>query len=309
MPPPGDKSKLNTTTGNGYSYDYTDLLEVAKDHPGRFAVLGGGVIFNPVIENYSGDETLSDDLRRDFEEKVKKLTQRGALGIGELAALHRSANESFPFEDNPPDHPMFLLLADIAARHDIPIDIHMEAVDGVAPMPKYWKSESPNFPDFLMGNIKRFERFLAHNRQAKIIWTHLGWDSIGQRTAALTRRLLKENSNLYFNIKIAQQTVRSNMMVKRRSELDPQWRDVISEFPDRFMIGTDGFYLATPRFGRSSLRTDPVGERIVLNGLPPAIARKIAFENAQRLFKIKGNCPGCGDPWRCGLWRRSRFCR
>ena len=150
MPHPGDKSKLNTTTGNGYSYDYTDLLEVAKDHPGRFAVLGGGVIFNLVIENYSDDETLSDDLRRDFEEKVKKLTQRGALGIGELAALHRSANESFPFEDNPPDHPMFLLLADIAARHDIPIDIHMEAVDGVAPMPKYWKSESPNFPDFLM---------------------------------------------------------------------------------------------------------------------------------------------------------------
>ena len=53
-------------------------------------------------------------------------------------------------------------------------------------MPKYWKSESPKFPDFLMGNIKRFERFLAHNRQGKIIWTHLGWDSIGQRTAALT---------------------------------------------------------------------------------------------------------------------------
>ncbi len=29
----------------------------------------------------------------------------------------------------PPDHPLFTLLADIAAKNDLPIDIHREEID------------------------------------------------------------------------------------------------------------------------------------------------------------------------------------
>ena len=50
----------------------------------------------------------------------------GAAGFGEMAAEHFSGGT--PYQFAPPDHPLFLLLADIAARHDVPIDQHMNAV-------------------------------------------------------------------------------------------------------------------------------------------------------------------------------------
>ena len=58
------------------------------------------------------------------------------------------------------------------------------------PLPSHLKS--PPNPPRLHANIAAFERLLAHNPRAKIIWDHAGWDNTGYRTADLCRRLLKD---------------------------------------------------------------------------------------------------------------------
>ena len=130
-------------------YDYRDLLDVAKEHPVRFAVLGGGANLNPMI-NGLGVDSVSEGVRRDFEEEAENILKKGAIGFGEMTALHLSGEDTHPFVETPPDHPLFLLLADIAARHEVPFDIHMEAMIKKSPTPEKWKQKSKNNPDYLV---------------------------------------------------------------------------------------------------------------------------------------------------------------
>jgi hypothetical protein len=63
-------------------------------------------------------------------------------------------------------------------------------------------------------------------------------------------------------------------------KVDPAWRAVFLEFPDRFMVGTDTF---TPE------RWHYVPEhaswsRAWLADLPGAVAEQIAWKNGERLF-------------------------
>ena len=59
------------------------------------------------------------------------------------------------------------------------------------------------------------------------------------------------------------------------------WAEVIEQFPDRFMIGTDttnrGEYAEAIRVARMGL----------LRHLTPETARLVAFKNAQRLFELE----------------------
>jgi predicted TIM-barrel fold metal-dependent hydrolase len=59
------------------------------------------------------------------------------------------------------------------------------------------KRRSNNNPDREPENITAFERLLAHNPKAKIVWVHLGMDTTDQRSPELTRRLLAKHQNLY----------------------------------------------------------------------------------------------------------------
>ncbi len=142
-------------------------------------------------------------------------------------------------------------------------------------------------PDRVGENIAAFERLLAHNRDAKIVWVHLGIDSTGQRTVALMRRLLMTHPNLYVSITGAQARTRLNRLFVAGVGLDPAWRKLIVEYPDRFMIGSDQFFQSD----RPARRWPPFIEpaiRIVRTpgALPPEVARKVAFENAQRVFGL-----------------------
>ena len=59
----------------------------------------------------------------------------GAAGFGEMISYHLCMTQRHSFKKAIPNHPLYLLLADIAAERDVPIDIHMEAVATAAPMP------------------------------------------------------------------------------------------------------------------------------------------------------------------------------
>ena len=275
MPPPFSPEHPNR-------YDYRALAEVAKKNPERFAFLGGGGSLNPMIHESPDSGKLTPELRRKFEEIATEILRDGAVGFGEMTAEHLSFFTGHPYEAAPPDHPLFLLLADIAARHEVPIDLHMEAVPQDMPLPE--KFNSPPNPRILHENIAAFERLLSHDRNARIVWAHAGWDNTGYRTVTLMRRLLGGHPNLYMSLKINRLSLPQNRPLDENGEIRPEWVDLIRSFPDRFLIGGDQFY-GIPRL---TLRRPPrsVGPRVFLNQLPADLARKVAHENAVRVYKL-----------------------
>lgn len=276
MPPPSPHEQPG--------YDYEELAKVANEKPERFAFLGGGRSLNPMIYEAIRLGRVSDRLNDRFEQKAEEIIKAGAVGFGEMTALHLSFVAGHPFEEAPPDHPLFLLLADIAARRDVPIDLHMKAVVQDAPLPGGFSS--PPNPKTLRENIIVFERLLAHNRGARIVWVHIGWDNTRQMTVDLLRRLLKAHSNLYMSIKIDQvspaRSLPENNPLNSFGRLRPEWLKLIGSFPDRFVIGTDSFY----GFLRQ-VEVATQGPLALLAQLPPDLVRMVGYENVVRIYRLQ----------------------
>ncbi len=271
-------------------YDATKLFPIARRHPGRFAVLAGGGTLNVMIQRAVRSGDMGAEVRRRFQAKAEELLRLGAVGFGELTAEHFSMNPRHPYVNAPPDHALFSLLADIAARHGVPIDLHMEAIPEDMALPVRLSGRGRN-PARLGANLPAFERLLAHNRKAAIVWVHLGWDNSGRRTAALTRALLERHANLYLSYRIPPHRRREPSVMASRiagpdGRLRKQWRKLFNDFPDRIMVGTDRFFVS-PR-NHSPLRhtADSAATLAILEQLPAAVARRIAFENAARLFRL-----------------------
>ena len=112
------------------------------------------------------------------------------------------------------------------------------------------------------------ERQFAQDPAARILWAHSGFD-----TPEKVREMLRKHKNLWCDLAFRSDHASAG-------KVDPAWRAVFLEFPDRFMVGTDTF---TPE------RWYYVGEharwsREWLADLPREVAERIAFRNGESLF-------------------------
>ncbi len=81
-----------------------------------------------MIQGVAPENVLPEDVRR-FQKEAMVIIDSGAVGFGEIAAEHFSSGRGrHRYESTRPDHPLLLVLADIAAQNAMPIDLHMEAV-------------------------------------------------------------------------------------------------------------------------------------------------------------------------------------
>jgi len=273
--------------GHPRPQDYRALLGVARKFPGRFLVLAGGATLNPIIQEAGQQNDIEPALRDRFRETAETLVAEGAAGFGELTALHFSFNSTHPFEMVRPDHPLFLLLSDVAGRHGVPIDLHMEAVAEDMAVPRELRDRSASNPARIPENITAFERLLDHNRKAAIIWQHAGWDNTGSRSVQLMRRLLNDHPNLFLALKMSPLSVfKQHDPVQRGAGLRPEWRALIASHPDRFVLGSD-YFAPAPGFNRRRPPNLQPALRII-ELLPPALKRKVAYENARRLYRLRG---------------------
>ena len=280
LPPPQPPDSRNL-------YDYDRFAPALSDYPGRFAFLGGGGTLNPPIQQFAARPAAPEAIRRDFTAAANRILAAGAVGFGEITAEHLSYEPGHPYESAAPDSPLLLLLADIAAERGVPIDFHMDAAREDRPSPPVLADRTPNNPKTIPANIARFERLLAHNRGARFVWAHAGRDQIGDWTTALSRELLGRHPNLYMSVTLRPQqfAVMANFPFGPGMTLKPDWIALLTEFPDRFVIGSDHFYAAPQLAGRRPGPTPAV--RRFVNMLPAALAAGIARENAERLYKIK----------------------
>lgn len=265
---------------NPERWDVDKVISAVKAYPGKLIVLGGGGTLNGmIIASYrSGD--AGPEVQKKFRDKAEELLRMGIAGFGEMSTEHFSLPQSpvKDYEYAPADHPLMLLLADIAAERNVPIDLHMEAV----PEDMDSNLKTPN-PPRLHGNFAALERLLAHNPRAKLIWAHAGQDNTGFRTPELMRGLLSRHPNLYMEIKYDPTALGKNPPVDASGKLKPEWLKLYEDFPDRFIIGSDQHYdpLATTPLARAQANAK------LLDQLPPDLRRKIALDNPLRLYNQK----------------------
>lgn len=266
---------------NPNKHDLTQLVPAVKNKGAWFAVLGGGGSLNGLIEKTPANQ-VTPELKASFIAQAHQILDSGAAGFGEMALLHLSHFDGHPFEEVAPDHPLMLALADVAAERDKLLDVHMDIVDSAGSPPAALQSATN--PQNLRPNVAAFERLLEHNRRARIMLAHAGWDVTGQWTVALSRRLLARHSNLYMSLKLSPSPADKSMPVGPQG-VRPDWAALIAEFPDRFVIGSDSFFAAPGAGGPGTVfRLPPT--KLMLEGLPLELAERIGWRNAATLYKL-----------------------
>jgi predicted TIM-barrel fold metal-dependent hydrolase len=117
------------------------------------------------------------------------------------------------------------------------------------------------------------ELLFAHAPKARLIWAHTG---IGGVPVARVRALLKAHPTLMGELSYRPGLTGAD------GRLSPEWKTLFSEFPDRFMIGSDTWVNAR-WVEYESLMADA---RRWLGDLDADTARRIGWGNAAALFGV-----------------------
>lgn len=117
------------------------------------------------------------------------------------------------------------------------------------------------------------ERLFRQWPQARILWAHAGFDRPEK-----VRELLRRHGGLWCDL-----AFRDDHATATR--VDPVWREVFTEFPDRFMVGTDTY---TPQRWHS-VGSHASYSRGWLADLPAKLAQQIGWSNAETL--LRGGTP------------------
>lgn len=279
MPPP------QVDTSQRFFHDLADLQRAARPHAERFAFLGGSAL-NAML-HHTPAHAVDEALRGRFREQALDYVRLGAVGFGEIALLHLSLpimGATHPYESVPCDHPLMLLLADIAAEQQRPIDLHLDLVPEDMALPESLRANASN-PDRLEANAEAFKRLLAHNPKAVIVWSHVGFEPLLTRHPDRVRQLLERYPNLHMSFRLNRGAPRPAAALDPAGLLKPQWLALISDFPDRFMIGSDAFYGPG---GSERGATDESLQNLksLVAQLPPALARQVARDNAIRVYRL-----------------------
>jgi predicted TIM-barrel fold metal-dependent hydrolase len=117
------------------------------------------------------------------------------------------------------------------------------------------------------------EKLLAHAPKARLIWAHTG---IGGVPIERVRALLQRHPTL-----MGELSYRPGL-TEGAGRLSPAWRALLSEMPERFMIGSDTWINERWDDYESLMQQ----ARRWLGDLPPGAARRIAWENGAALFGV-----------------------
>jgi hypothetical protein len=114
------------------------------------------------------------------------------------------------------------------------------------------------------------EILFAHNPKARIIWAHTGFSTPAEKVAAYLERYPAVWCELSYRYGIT-----------AGGKLTPEWKRLFERYPGRFLLGSDTWI---------NQRWDSYGDIIAeyrgwLAQLPQDVAEKIAFRNAENMFK------------------------
>lgn len=111
-------------------------------------------------------------------------------------------------------------------------------------------------------------RHFQQNPNAKVLWAHSGFERPEK-----VREMLRRHPTLWCDLAFLTAHVSNG-------KVTPGWRELFIEFPDRFVLGSDTFTPERWHYVIENARWS----RQWLSDLPADVARKIAYENGDRLF-------------------------
>jgi hypothetical protein len=198
-----------------------------------------------------------------YEQSEKDLKDGVIVGLGEIFINNRTSHPRASFRrKGQVDAPGIRKFFDLVAKYDGFLAFHMQ-------------SDSDSMAQ--LGNL------LASNRRGRVVWNHCG----NKSTASDVRSMLDKHPNLFCELSFRYPPVakKSSRNIFDSSGINSSWRGLMEDHSDRFMIGTDAH--SGDEF-EAAINTVRKG---LLPYLKPDTARKIAYQNAQRLFGLKNN-PG-----------------
>lgn len=274
------------------NYEYSDFLAAVDKYPERFKFLAGGGSLNLMLHQYNDPRSVTDKVRQQFAAMAKIALKGGAKGFGEMSSLHISLSRAHVYSFVPADHPLLLVLSDVAAEHDIPLDLHMDALFSGRKTPPDLK-KFPNNPSEFPATIPSLKRLLAYNSKAKVIWAHGGTDHLGDLSAKTIRNLMDKYPNLYVSLKVVGPKAPTRNKLYNAKAVHRDWLSLLRRHSGRFVIGTDNFYVGPDTAadvsisGFSKTNAPKLSSTVrFLSLLPRDLARKIASENAIRIFRM-----------------------
>jgi len=190
------------------------------------------------------------------------LGSREAYGFGELHIDNSKSFSSHRFArtiqfDNPVVRKMF----ELADKHQAVLQFHMQA-------------DNP-------ANLEALRRYLREFPKAKVVLSH----SLPYTSLSLLKDLLGSYQNVFVELSQRGSTLGTRELAQAYNRGGPKagWLNMIEEFPDRFMLGSDAY-------GANENRYDDVISEIREGLLPYLKAdtlRKVAYQNAVAVFGLK----------------------
>jgi hypothetical protein len=117
-------------------------------------------------------------------------------------------------------------------------------------------------------------------------------------TAATISDLMDDHPNLYLSLRVVGGRAPVANKLFAHGQLESRWLALLKRHPDRFVIGTDSFFAPPHLTGTGpgvefSKRNTPKfkANRHFLSLLPATLARKVALENAVRIYRVRGAGP------------------
>jgi predicted TIM-barrel fold metal-dependent hydrolase len=158
------------------------------------------------------------------------------------------------------------------ARYAAVGEFHLYGADAELPVPRRLVALARQHQLVLHAHsdADAIERLFQQDPQARVLWAHSGFDRPEK-----VSELLRKHKNLWCDLAFRSEHGSAG-------KVPAEWRALFTEFPDRFMVGTDTF---TPE------RWHYVGEhahwtRAWLADLPAPLAERIAWRNAEALFSF-----------------------
>jgi predicted TIM-barrel fold metal-dependent hydrolase len=208
-----------------------------------------------------------------------KLRTEEFFGLGEFILVHHAYEITNTTESGgevkiPADSRGLKEIAKLAARYQVPVLFHAEAEPGV---------------------VEEVVRLFKSAPDTQFIWAH----NCGRSSADQIRKFLNQYPKLMCDLGgmingpytkggygkyWPRKTPWIHLVQDDDGKIVPEMKALFEAFPERFVIGTDNAH--TPMLKYYEYRIAVF--RVMLAQLAPDAARKIGYENAERLFAKPG---------------------
>ncbi|MBN1412782.1 MAG: hypothetical protein JW969_18185 [Spirochaetales bacterium] len=170
-----------------------------------------------LVQNIKPDEIPAESISQ-FRNKMLLLIDKCTLYWGEAWNFRLTLPLKAAYSNISLNHPFFLLIADIAARNEVPVELLTGYPLGGKMVAGKMEEKVP----------VELGLFLQHNRMVKIIWMAIGMIELNTDDVVLLSRLLEDNPNLYFSV--------SESYLDGEKNISKDWLFIIKKYPDRCIL-------------------------------------------------------------------------